>query len=315
MKTPPLGQIKKVTIREIFSDEARDFTPWLAKEENLAILSGEIGVDIKLLQIEANVGRFNVDILAVENGTDRRIIIENQFNNTDHDHLGKLITYASGHDAKTIVWIFEEIREEHRQAIEWLNENTIEDLDFFAISIQLWKIDNSNPAPKFEIIVKPNEWTKAIRNTDSVELSDTKLQQLEFWTQLKQYASESYKTLRLQKPLPQHWYNLALGSSEAHLVLTINTREEQLGCEVYINDNKDLFHYLKGKQKEIESKLDVKLDWIEAKKACRIKASKDGFVISEQDNYKVYFEWLLGSVVRFQKQFSDEVKAFVESQE
>jgi hypothetical protein len=132
MNNSNLGQIKRVDIREIFRDEARDFTPWLAKDENLKLLSDEIGVEIKLLEVEANVGRFNVDILAEEEGSGRKIIIENQFSSSDHDHLGKLITYASGHDAKIIIWMFESIRDEHRQAIEWLGfQVSILALSFF----------------------------------------------------------------------------------------------------------------------------------------------------------------------------------------
>ena len=311
MKTnAKLGQINRVDIRDVFRDEARDFTPWLAKDENLKLLSDAIGVEIKLLEVEANVGRFSVDILAEEDGTGRKIIIENQFNFTDHDHLGKLITYASGHDAKIIVWIFEQLRDEHRQAIEWLNENTVEDIDFFAINIQLWKIDDSNPAPKFEIIVSPNEWTKTIRSRTSTELSDTKLQQLEFWTQLKAYSSEKYKHLKLQKPQPQHWYSVALGSSEAHVSMTVNTRENLLACEIYINNNKELFQHLKTFSADIEKQLGVSLEWIEAAKACRIKTVHDSFQISDQTKYTEYFEWLLRTTISFQKVFSDLIKNY-----
>ena len=305
-----LGKIRRVEIREIFKDEARDFTPWLAMEANLALLSEEIGVDIKLLEVEANVGRFNVDILAEEEGTGRKIIIENQFNFTDHDHLGKLITYASGHDAKVIVWIFEEIRDEHRQAIEWLNENTNDSLDFFAINIQLWKIDDSNPAPKFEIIVSPNEWTKTIRSKSPGELSDTKLQQLDFWARFKAYSSQYFKNLKLQKPSPQHWYNFAIGSSDAHGALTVNTNKSTIGCEIYINDNKDLFHHLKSQAKEIESQLNAKLEWIEASKACRIKTSKESSSISDQNQSAENFDWMGKNMVTFQRVFFEIIKAY-----
>lgn len=309
----PLGQIKKVNVRDVFKDEARDFTPWLAQPENLALLSEEIGVEIKLLEVEANVGRFNVDILALADGTDRKIIIENQFNYTDHDHLGKLITYASGHDAKVIIWIFEEIRNEHRQAIEWLNENTNENLDFFVISIQLWRIDESNPAPKFEIIVSPNEWTKTIRSRTSTELSDTKLQQLEFWTQLKAYSSEKQKGIKLQSPRPQHWYSIAVGSSDAHISLTINTQEGRLGCELYIINDKNLFQFLQSKSSEIEQRIGAKLEWIEAAKAARVKTVRNDFVITDRTRYAEHFEWLVTKTIAFQKTFSDLIKTFYQT--
>lgn len=127
-----LGKMVKVELRNAWKHEASDFTNWLAEEENLRMLSDAIGIEIKLIQTEASVGRFNLDILAEEENTGDKIIIENQLEATDHDHLGKIITYASGYEAKVIVWVVKEAREEHRQAIDWLNENTIEDISFFS---------------------------------------------------------------------------------------------------------------------------------------------------------------------------------------
>jgi hypothetical protein len=150
------------------------------------------------VQIEAAVGSFNVDILAEEEGTGRKIIIENQLEVTNHDHLGKIITYASGYDAKIIVWVVKDVREEHRQAVDWLNEHTDEDTEFYLMKIELWQIENSPYAPKFEIISKPNDWAKAVRSsTDAGELTDTKVKQLEFWTQFKEYAKKRQTKLHM----------------------------------------------------------------------------------------------------------------------
>ena len=144
-----LSKLKKVNLRSVWAHEAHDFTKWLAEEENLNILSNEIGIDITLLQTEANVGNFNVDILAEEDVTKKKIIIENQLEITNHDHLGKLITYAAGYDAKAIIWIVKDVRDEHKQAIEWLNKVTDDQTAFFLIRIELWQIEDSSPAPKF----------------------------------------------------------------------------------------------------------------------------------------------------------------------
>src|SRR5688500_799529 len=119
-----LAKLKTLDLREVWGHEASDFTIWLSQEENLNLLSEEIGVTIKLLQVEANVGKFNVDILAEEESSERKIIIENQLEDTNHDHLGKIITYASGYDASIVIWIVRDFREEHRKAIDWLNEHT-----------------------------------------------------------------------------------------------------------------------------------------------------------------------------------------------
>lgn len=305
-----LGKIKGVDLREIFKDEARDLTPWLAQVENLSVLSEEIGVEIKLIQVEASVGRFNVDILAEEEASGRKIIIENQLEVTDHDHLGKIITYASGHDAGIVIWICKEIRDEHRRAIDWLNEHTDENLDFFAVKLEVWKIDNSNPAPKFEVIASPNEWAKTIRNKPAGEITDTKLQQLEFWNRLKEWIQTKDKKIRLQTPRPQHWYDVSMGTSEAHIALTLNTRESTMGCEIYINKNKDLFNFLQRDKSDIEKSLGVTLEWIDAAKASRIKATKSDFNLDQPERAEEYFRWLYEQVTKFKSVFTPRFEKF-----
>lgn len=299
-----LGKIKELDLRDIFKDEARDLTPWLAKDENLEVLSAEIGTEIKLIQVEANVGRFNVDILAEEEASGKKIIIENQLETTDHDHLGKIITYASGHDAGIIIWIFRQIRDEHRQAIEWLNEHTDENIDFFAIKLQLWQIDDSKPAPKFEVIVSPNEWAKTIKNKASSEMTDTKLQQLEFWTKFKEWVQTKDNKIRLQTPRPQHWFDVSMGTSDAHIALTVNTRERLLSCGIYINKNKELFTFTQDRKETVEKMLKSKLDWIDARKASRIILAMPEFDLQDQSKYGEYFEWLYEMTLKFKDVFS-----------
>lgn len=299
-----LGKIKEIDLREIFKDEARDLTPWLAKPENLEALGKEIGTEIKLIQMEANVGKFHVDILAEEEASGKKIIIENQLETTDHDHLGKIITYASGHGAGIIIWIFKNIREEHRQAIEWLNEHLDENIDFFAIKLQLWQIDNSSPAPKFEIIVSPNEWVKTLRNKSQNDFTDTKLMQLEFWTSFKEWTQNKDTRIRLQTPRPQHWYDVSMGTSDAHIALTVNTREGLLGCGIYISKNKELFNFLQKNRERIEKAFNSKLEWIDATKASRITISEPGFNLESTEAYDEYFTWLYQMTVKFKDIFS-----------
>jgi len=310
-----LGKLVKVDLREIWKNEEYDFSKWLAGDENLALLSDEIGIAISLPEKEALVGKYSVDILAEEEGTGRKIVIENQLEKTNHDHLGKIITYAAGHDASIVIWIFKDITEEHRSAIDWLNENTGEDRLFFAIKIEGWRIDDSNPAPKFQVICKPNEWAKVVKHSsESKDLGETELKKLDFWTKLKSYASEKKIPLFRQTPAPQHWYNISIGSSEAHIGLTINTRENLLGCEVYINDNKPLFQFLKSKRDYIEQLLDGKLEWIEAKKACRVVQRKENADIDDEATLTVQFDWLIDRAIAFDKVFGTLVKKFKEEQ-
>ncbi len=298
-------------MRDVWVHQALDFTSWLAQMENLDLLGQEVGVDIKLDHPEASVGRFNVDILAEEENSGRKIIIENQLEDTDHDHLGKIITYASGHDAEIVIWIVKDVKEEHQKAVEWLNDHTDENIGFFLIKIELWQIEGSSPAPKFEIIVSPNEWAKAIKTTPSGgELTDTKLQQLDFWTKFKNYVRTNDMRIRLQTPRPQHWYDVSMGSSDAHIALTVNTRENLLGCEIYINRSKELFNFLRNRQGEIEKEVGEKTEWVDATVASRVKIGKKVSGVFNQSEADNYFAWLYEKTVLFQKVFGKYFREF-----
>jgi len=306
-----LAKLSKVELRDVWGHEALDFTRWIAQDENLDLLSEEIGLDIKLVRTEAGVGKYSVDILAEEEATGRKIVIENQLENTNHEHLGKIITYASGYDAEIIIWIVKDIRDEHQKAIEWLNEHTDENIGFFLIKIELWMIEGSNPAPKFDIIVSPNEWAKAIKTTPTNDsLTSTKLQQLEFWNKFKDYVSENDLSVRLQTPRPQHWYNVSMGSSDGHLSLTINSRENQISCEVYINRNKSLFNFFKERKTEIEKEIGEPIEWIEAAIASRIKIKKSVTGVFDHEKLDNYFKWLHEKIILFQKVFGKYLKEF-----
>lgn len=308
-----LGHIKKVELRNAWKHEALDFTNWLAEEENLRLLSDEIGIDIRLVQTEATVGRFNVDILAVEETTDNKIIIENQLETTNHDHLGKIITYASGIEATTMIWVVKDAREEHRQAIDWLNEHTVEDLNFFLIKIELWQIGDSPFAPKFEIISSPNDWAKTVRQSVSSggAITETKAKQLEFWQSFKEYTEENNKAFKTQKPSPQHWFNIATGSSHATISLTVNSFDNAIRTELYIHNNKELFQHLYEQRDVIEQEMGMKMEWMElpGKKASRVKVEMTG-TIEEEQNWKNYFAWLMQNTEKFQAVFGNRLKQF-----
>ena len=309
-----LSKLTKLDLREVWKHEALDFTNWLAENENLEALSDAVGVDIKLIQTEASVGKFNVDILAEEDLTGKKIIIENQLEATDHDHLGKIITYASGHNAEIIIWIVKDTRDEHQKAIEWLNDHTDQDISFFLIRIELWKIDDSKPAPKFEIVVSPNEWAKAIKsNPAKKELTNTKLQQLDFWDKLKKYIQRENPKLRLRTPSPQHWYDISIGSSDCHIALTINTRENLMGCEIYIDKNKELFNHFKMYKESIEADIGEAAEWVDAAKASMIKITKEVNDLFNESELDDNFAWLLSKVILFQKVFGPHIKSFKNS--
>ncbi|MEX2411892.1 MAG: DUF4268 domain-containing protein [Candidatus Paceibacterota bacterium] len=299
------GNLKQVDLRTGWNHEAFDFTQWLVKTENLKFLSDEIGIEIAPIEAEAKTGRYSVDILAEEENTGKKIIIENQLEKTDHDHLGKIITYASGYDAEYIVWIVKDANEEHRQAMEWLNDHTDSDLNFFLMKLELWQIDDSKPAVKLNTIVKPNEWTKTIRErTRSEELSETKLMQLDFWSHYKNYCNDRHSNLGSQKAGGRHWYNIALGRSDAKIMLTINTRENELACELYIRDSKEWFDDLFEKKESIEQEIGEPLDWrrLDDMKASRIKLARSA-ILDDQDEWDAYVTWLYERAMKFKEVF------------
>jgi len=304
-----LGTLKKLDLREYWKHEALDFTNWLAKEENLKLLSEEIGIDLSLKETEASVGRYSVDILAVEENGDRLVVIENQLEPTDHDHLGKIITYAAGYDAEIVIWIVKEVRDEHKQAVDWLNEHTDEKVNLFIIRMELWQIDDSAPAPKFHVVSQPNDWAKALKSTRSgTSARETKLSlmQLEFWTGLKEYLQNSGSFLRTRKPRPQHWYDISIGSSRAHLALTVVSRQKSIGVELYIPDDKSLFDALYKQKEVIETQLGLPLDWQrldDNKKASRAIIVKENADIYETERWTEYFEWYRQKAEKMQSVF------------
>lgn len=301
------GKIKEVDLRKGWPKEDKDFTNWLAKQENIAELSSEIGIAISVIDTEANVGSFKVDILAEEENTEKKIVIENQLEPTNHTHLGQIVTYASGLDANIVIWIVKEAREEHKQAIDWLNENTTQDLNFFLIKMELWQIDASSYAPKFNIIVQPNDWLKIVkREASSSRLTETKLLQQDFWKYLTAYASKQGSKLNFHKPSPQHWTNVSIGSSEAHISLRVNTPKKEIGCEIYISDSQDLYNDLFKKKKSIEKEFGKKLIWdpLPGRKASYVGTKKTSVDIKDEENWEKAAKWFVQNTEDLKRIFS-----------
>lgn len=237
-----LGKLEKVDIRKIWEHEALSFTPWLASPDNLTLLGDALGVEFNTenIKTEVGVGDFSADILTTDY-SGRTIIIENQLERTDHDHLGKCITYAAGVGAEMIIWIARNIRDEHRQAIEWLNLNSSDKINFFLVELEAYKIGDSKPAPHFAVIESPNEWTKVVRgqNNGNNSISEVKLKQQRFFEMVRDYGLEhSKKVPSWQKPQPQHWYTISYGTT-AHFNVLANTRESCIYIELYIDGGKD----------------------------------------------------------------------------
>lgn len=272
-----LDKLKKVDLRDVWPHEALDFTKWLSEEPNLAILSSAVGIELELIETESSVGSFNVDIYAQEAGTGRKVIIENQLEDTNHDHLGKVITYAAGKGAEVVVWVVARARDEHRQAIEWLNQHTDSDFGFFLVEIELWSIGDSLPAPRFNVVEQPNEWTKAIKLSEG--LSETERVKLSYWTKYREVAQATPEFLRVfnpQKPSKDHWTTLRCGTSAYHIALLIDTQRGRIGIEFYVPNDKVIGHKAIGNASEFEKRLCLEAKPFDAKMASGVRFYKDG---------------------------------------
>jgi hypothetical protein len=308
-----LGRLQPVDLRDFWEDEARQFTPWLALPENMKLLGEAIGIELEFEATESRVGIFKADIVAKEVGTDDRVIIENQLQRTDHDHLGKLLTYAAGLGAKVVVWVADEISDDHRRALDWLNEITGESFSFFALEIELWRINDSVPAPKFNLVCRPNDWAKSLKGTDAVgEPTETKLLQLEFWSAFVEYGKRMGSSVSFRKPRAQNWYSLAVGRAGFNLSLLANTRLRRIGCELYIRHpqhSKKAFAMLLAQKAEVQSELG-QLDWQELphRRDCRIVQYHAGD-IEDRNQWQDQHAWLLDRLEAFRRTFADRVRA------
>ena len=262
-------------------------------------------LDITVDETESSVGDFNVDIYASETGTDRKIIIENQLEDTDHDHLGKLITYASGKGADVVIWVVKHAREEHKAAIEWLNNHTDDKIGFFLCEIKLFQIGNSDIAPSFTVVERPNDWTKEIKKTTAA--NSTQQQRLEYWQAFNDYAfqnTEFAKVFNKRKPTTDHWMDFSIGSSACHIGVTQIQKRSAIGVELYINDDKELFKSLFVHQAEIETDMGMALDWRELpeRKASRILVEKN-VQLSNHEEWQEQFNYIMDVLLKMKKAF------------
>lgn len=295
-----LGKMERVALRDVWPNEATDFTKWLAKEENLAMLGEATGIDLELVETESPVGSFSADIYAKESGTGRRAIVENQLEDTNHDHLGKIITYAAGKDAQIVIWIVAHARDEHRQAIEWLNQHTDSDCGFFLLEIELWSIGGSAPAPRFNVVERPNDWAKAAK--ESASLSDTQRLRIRYWSMYHEMAEEDEEFRKRFTPhrvTTDNWTNLACGSSVFHLTMTVSTSENNVGVGVYVPNDKKVGQELMAHRDEFEKAIGVPVTEINGEKASGVRFYKTGCEVAKRDDkWPEYIQWQLDSVVK-----------------
>lgn len=313
-----LGTLTLRPVRTVWTNEARDFTPWLANEANIAALGQAIGVELEVEQVEAAVGPYSADILARDTGTGRFVVIENQLEKTDHDHLGKAITYASVLDAMAIVWVATQFTDEHQKALTWLNDHTSEEVSFFGVQLELWAIDDSRPAVRFNVISRPAEIVRQAAATKAAgELTEAKKLQLEFWTMFRDALLSGKAVASAQTPRPQYWYDVALGRSGFHLSNFVNTWEERIGVRVYLNNRiaQAALEILQADRVAIESEIGASLEW-DPNPMNRDKTIVLSRQVSLTDRaqWPEYIRWMVEKTVAFRKAFAPRVQGLDLSQ-
>lgn len=301
-----LGTLQEISdLRTVWPNEALDFTPWLAREENMSLLASAVDMDIVVEESESPVGDFKADIVASEAGTNRKIIIENQLEDTNHDHLGKLITYASGKSADVVIWLVKRAREEHKAAIEWLNSRTDEEIGFFLCEIKLYRIGDSAPAVKFEVLERPNDWQKIFRVAEN-EKPRHRLR-LEYWSAFNDYAFADpnfASEFPRRAPSTKSWYDLSIGVSFCHIAVDMVQRSNILRVGLYIPDGKELFAALTEKKSDVEASLGFALEWCELpeKKASRIVA-EHAADFSDRSAWLKQFGWIMETALQIKAAF------------
>ena len=302
-----LGQIRYCRIKDIWDNE-NDFSDWLSEQENLDLLSDALELNgLQNPVREDSVGSFRADITCEEMDTERTAIIENKFGGSDHDHLGKIITYAAGKDASLIIWIVENARPEHASAIEWLNNN-VTNRGFFLVEIKIVRIGDSAPAPVFSIIQKPNEYSQALKSADNGK--EFKYQYwegfLDYLRKDKEFVKE-YPGTESRKSTSNRWYTFQKGCrGDFHVECVIFSKNGQLKSvlsQIWISDDNDLFRRFEEHKDEIHKDLEFEMEWDpkEGKMASSVYIKRD---VSPGESYESTYKWFRDNTIALKNVFN-----------
>ena len=301
-----IGKLKEVELRNLWKHEQYDFSEWLSQNENIELLNDILGLTLTDISKEVYVGSYRCDLVAVDESSGIKVIIENQLESSNHEHLGKIITYASGLDAQVVVWIVKNAKEEHRSAIEWLNNNTNSDINFFLIELHAYKIGDSLPAPYFEIIEKPNDFIKNNKvNGNKNELNKSQSERLISWNRFNQILIDKGKPFNVRKATTDHWYDVAIGSSSSHISIELINKEKHIRIGLYMVDDKEYFDKLFANKDTIETQLGIKLEW---QRECsgnvsRVKYKLPGLDYDNHSNYDELINKSIDIAANMQKVF------------
>ena len=310
-----LSRLEEVELREIWPDEAQNFTPWLAEEENLTLLGETLGMELELEAQEIYVGNFRADILCrnPENSENETwVLIENQLGETNHRHLGQILTYSAGLDAHTVIWIAKKFREEHRTALDHLNEITDERFRYFGVEIKVWQIGDSARAPQFEIVSSSNDWRHEVsqeaRRAETENFSPARLQRKKFWAQFHDYMIQIGSQLRPRERKSTRYIVFDIGRRGFAIAAWVDHRRRLL-TELYMTGKNALahFHLLKEQCKEIENEFGDSLEWQEERH--NVILWLDVVNPTDETDWPNQHEWLASKLELFDKVFRPYINA------
>lgn len=316
MEFKELGYLEPYDIRKMWDSESREFTPWLAQHENLSRLGRAVNMDLQLEGKEVSVGKFRADLLCRDLILDKTVLIENQLEITDHCHLGQILTYAAGLKASSIIWIAKQFTEEHRAALTWLNDNTEDNLHFFGVELEGWVIPPSLPAPHFNVVVQPNEWSNMIaqetKKIRSENLSELKELQLAYWTSFLKTLKDVDTSLNV-KPQPRHFLSFTTGFPNADVCVRMHCPHSYMGVEIFLSGAKakSIFYTLHQDKESIENEIGEELDWqpLPEKIGSRILLAKQGVKFDEESEWRLQHEWLKEKTILFKRVFLPRLKS------
>ena len=308
-----LGKLQEIDIREVWTHEQYDFSKWLSAEDNIQELGNVLNLSLTDIETEKFVGSYRCDILCRDEITGRVVLIENQLEQTNHDHLGKILTYASGLDASVVVWVVASARDEHASAIEWLNKHTDDSISFFLLEIHAYRIGNSEPAPQFKIIEQPNDFVKTVKRiAQDKSVNESQSRRLEFWTQFNDILEQRGKPFNKRKATTDHWYSVAVGSSECQISIDLVNKDHKIRVGLWISDNKERFDYMHQHKEEIEVAMGFPLFWqrLDNKKSSLICTYIKGLDFKAQDNYPGLMNEAIDLVVKMR----DVLKKYIQAE-
>ena len=319
-----LGAIEQVDLTEVWPHEAQDFTPWLA--DNLDKLGEALGLDLELQSTEAPVSSYRLDVLAHDLASNRPVIIENQLATTDQSHLGQLLTYAAGYDAYAAVWLCREFREEHRAALDWLNQRTGEDTAFFGVVVEAWRIDSSRPAPYFKVVAMPNDWQKrtagAVQvNRDGGDVIESGEGYRDFFQTLLDTSREEHRFTTARRPISHHgryqnWYGFASGFRG--IIYRAAFPRNKASVELYIDfpdgdSNARLLDGLKERKEQIEATLEASLEWDsrENRRFVSVAVTREGTINDAPETLEDIQDWMVDRLLAFKRVFTPHLQELV----